>query len=216
MQGRRTTIAILAGERGAGKTSACRSAALLAAEAGLTVGGLLSPSIRDEAGRPVEIEVEELATGERRLLASRSLALEGPRLAARPAAGDRSDDPALPPFRFSEACLAWALDLLRRDSGSELLILDEVGPLELELGAGFRPFLDELAGDRLPARPGLLLVSARPALAAPLAALLGPSRGPRVLTLDPATRPGLPAAIRDLALESAGPGSSRGKPSRDR
>jgi nucleoside-triphosphatase THEP1 len=178
---------ILAGERGGGKTSACREAARLATLAGLSVGGVISPSRRDSQGRPLEIEVESLSTGERAPLASRS-------------------GPATAPFDFSEEGFAWSLALLRAESDSDLLVVDEVGPLELETGSGFRPFLDELARGLSLGAPGLLLVTVRPSLAEPLALLLASAgtvlatSAVSILRLDESTRASLPGTIAAHAL----------------
>jgi hypothetical protein len=184
-------VLVLAGARGEGKTSACREAAALAAEAGLSVGGIVCPSRRDGSGRPLEIEAESLRSGERRLLASR--------------------DGGLQPFSFSEGCFAWALALLRAEAASDLLVLDEIGPLELVLGGGFSPFLDELGpapdAPRADASEGgLVLLSVRPDLARELeeriAVRLGGDAGAglRRLELDAGSRSSLPSEIVREAL----------------
>ncbi|HOX33547.1 MAG TPA: nucleoside-triphosphatase [Spirochaetales bacterium] len=187
-------IIVLAGERGSGKTWACREAARLAAARGLSAGGILCPSRRDASGRPLEVEAESLGSGERRLLASRERALDGPRW---PPEGPGA-------FAFSDGAFAWALGELEAARSAELLILDEAGPVELRLGRGFRPFLDGLAASIKGSapRPGLLVATARPSLASELAALLGPRA--RILELDAASRDELPLALAREAGRAKG------------
>jgi len=208
---------ILAGERGRGKTSACREVARLAAAAGLSVGGLISPSRRDAEGRPLEIELESLASGERRLLASRVMKLDGPSWPPAEGTVPRLEG-TVPPaaFSFSGSAFAWALALLRAQSASDLLIVDEVGPLELEAGSGFLPFLLELARGQSLGAPGLILATVRPSLAEKLALILAPAgtvpEGPQggtvpafsTLRLDESTRERLPRAIAARAIALRG------------
>lgn len=191
----RETVLILSGERGAGKTTACREAARLARDRGLSVGGVLCPSRRDAAGLPVEIEAESLTTSERRLLASRERELGGPRWP--PSDSLRS---GMRPFSFSDECFAWALGLLRfeAEAGTSFLLLDEIGPVELVLGRGFRPFLDSLASN---ARSVLFLATARTELAAKLVALPA-FRDARRLDLEVSTRSSVPVEIALAAVRS--------------
>lgn len=172
MRGRQALI--LSGERGLGKTSLVLGLASLLRTAGLSVGGVASPSERGEDGIPREISLVDLRSGERRALASRSRDLGGPALAGRRWSPESLADP--PPFTFSRETLAWGAATLRREieAAPALLVLDEVGPLELERGSGFRPVLDELvlAAGRSGGARGVpsLLVTVRPSLAAVLAA----------------------------------------------
>jgi nucleoside-triphosphatase THEP1 len=70
------------------------------------------------------IQVEDLRTGERRLLASReAVDCQGPKLGS---------------WQFSEAALAWGDERLREASPCDLLVVDELGPLEFERGEGWR------------------------------------------------------------------------------
>lgn len=147
-------LLLVEGERGSGKTSALREAARLARTAGLRVAGLLTEQERDEAGMPLQSRLVDLAGGESRLLALRGGKLGGP---SWPPAG--RGPAGLAPFSFSEEAFAWglarleaALDAAQAEAGGlggeeaplRLLILDEVGPVELELGLGFAPFLTRL------------------------------------------------------------------------
>jgi nucleoside-triphosphatase THEP1 len=181
-------ILVLSGDCGAGKTTACREATRIAAGRGLSVGGVLCPSRRDSTGAPVEIEVEALATGERRLLASRERDLGGARWPPEAGRG----------FSFSADCFAWALGILDEDldGGTDLLILDEIGPLELVLHAGFWLFLEKL--ESVESRRGLLVATVRPSLVDALSSL-PVFAASRRLELRESTRKAIPVAIADEA-----------------
>ncbi|MEZ0394820.1 MAG: nucleoside-triphosphatase [Anaerolineales bacterium] len=147
---------LLTGERGAGKTTFCRLLAGHARAAGWDVAGLLSPAVI-EAGVKTGILVEEARSGERRRLAS---------AAARPPF-------SLPLGRwfFDPAALAWGNIALQNCLPCDLLLVDELGPLELLRGEGWtaafptlqaaayrlalvvvRPELEEVLRARLPVR----------------------------------------------------------------
>ena len=66
-------------------------------------------------------------------------------------------------YSFDADILSWMIERLRREisQGCDLLIVDEIGPLELEQGKGLAPLLSDLSAERLP--PLLLVV--RPELA---------------------------------------------------
>jgi nucleoside-triphosphatase THEP1 len=70
------------------------------------------------------------------------------------------------PYSFDPAALARALRVLRRAAatGCDLLMVDEIGPLELEQGKGFAPILDLLPVEG----PTHTLIVVRPALLDPL------------------------------------------------
>jgi nucleoside-triphosphatase THEP1 len=76
-------------------------------------------------------EAVDVGSGERWPLARTDQELGGPRVG---------------PYSFDPAGLARALKVLRRaaTAGCDLLMVDEIGPLELEQGEGFAPILDLL------------------------------------------------------------------------
>ena len=172
LRGKRALI--LSGERGLGKTSLVLELAALLRAAGRSVGGIASLSERGGDGIPTEVSLVDLRSGESRALASRSRDLGGPSLPGRRWSPESMAEP--PPFSFSREALAWGAETLRREieAAPDLLVLDEVGPLELTRGSGFREVLDELA--LAAGRPGgprgvpRVLVTVRPSLAAVLAA----------------------------------------------
>jgi nucleoside-triphosphatase THEP1 len=121
-------LVLLSGERGAGKTTACLRLIEMARAAGLDCAGIVSPALFDGATR-AGIDVQDVRTNERRRLA------------------DVDPGPAavrLGPFRFSEESLAWAAERLSSACPCQILIVDEIGPLELELGRGWVEALDIL------------------------------------------------------------------------
>jgi nucleoside-triphosphatase THEP1 len=158
-------LVVLRGGRDSGKTSLCRELATTAQARGFAAGGVVSPGVFSALGEKTGFLCEELSGGASWLQGSRAEALAGPvyRAFTFSAAGFE---------RANAACLAF---LGRSDPGpAGLFILDEVGPLELDYGEGFRPALDGLAGG--PVRPALITV--RPELAGRLSALFSgwPSR----------------------------------------
>lgn len=148
---------VISGEIGAGKTTLCRALADLARAAGWDVAGLLSPGVF-EAGQKTAIQIEELRSGARRLLAS-SAPREG-------------FDLAFGRWYFDRAVLAWGNQVLEESTPCDLLIVDELGPLELLRGEGFTAAQAALAEGRY--RVGIAVV--RPALVETFSALLPPQR----------------------------------------
>jgi nucleoside-triphosphatase THEP1 len=100
-----------------------------ARDAGWRVAGLLSPA-RLERGEKIGIEALDLHSGARRLLATRGG--EG---------GVRWGE-----WSFDPSTIAWGNRVLRSLAGCDLLVIDEIGPLELEKGEGWSaalPLLQE-------------------------------------------------------------------------
>jgi len=141
------SLALLTGGRGAGKTRWCEALARSAHEAGLAIAGLLSPAVVI-GGEKRAIDLLDLATGERRLLAER----------ARP---DLPGTAGLG-WHFEPEALAAGNAALERVGACDLLLVDELGPLELGRGSGFTAAFDLLDARRY----GLAIVVVRPALVA--------------------------------------------------
>lgn len=183
---------ILTGERGAGKTTLC----LALAASSPRYLGIVSPRLFDSAGNRIGLAARCLATGEEWVLGRSDAELDGPRYGR---------------FSFSSAGLERAVvclrEILRRPpqtatlatpaeaSGSSapareppVVIVDEIGPLELELGAGFAPVLPLLAD------AGSLLLVARPSLVGRLQDFV-PRHEREVLVVDPASRGSLAAVL---------------------
>jgi nucleoside-triphosphatase THEP1 len=111
---------LITGSQGAGKTTFCAQLVAAARDAGWKTAGLLSRHIYDEELR-VAIETEDLQTGETRRLAVRS---------DTPSAGSKH-------WQFSPEALRWGSDVLENSTPCDLLVIDELGPLELERGEGW-------------------------------------------------------------------------------
>jgi nucleoside-triphosphatase len=122
-------IVVVTGWRGAGKTTFCRYIATRASEAGWQVAGILTPA-HFEDGIKTGIEVEDLKSGSWRNLATRSAEIPG-----EITYGDWDFDPE---------ALAWGNELLAQSKLCDLLIIDEIGPLEFERRQGWLKGLEAL------------------------------------------------------------------------
>jgi nucleoside-triphosphatase THEP1 len=140
--GRRPRLFILTGETGSGKTTRAREVVERLRARGLSVSGILAPGLL-EGGRRTGFDIVNLATGE-----SAQLARENTGGAAPHAQWSR--------FSFAQEGLALGLKALGPDSmGTDVILIDEVGPFELA-GGGWAPALDDLARDET--RPLIMVV----------------------------------------------------------
>ncbi len=171
-------LTLLTGGRGVGKSTVCLRVAELARAAGLPVAGIVS-SYRDPLRNL--LDAVHLSTLQRWPLASTVEPLDGP---------------AVGRFSFSAAGLARALAALEQAAASDaaLLVLDEVGPLELGRREGFYPFVEQV---RRLASPDLLIV-VRPSLVDELRAFLAGGLQ-RVLEVTVGARESLPGRILEAA-----------------
>lgn len=123
---------IITGERGAGKTTFCRRYMERAGAAGWDVAGLLSLP-RYEGEVKTGIQILDLRAGASRMMAStRPNEVEGFRFCG---------------WTFSDSALAWGNEILRRATPCDLLIVDEVGPLEFDAGSGMTACFQELESE---------------------------------------------------------------------
>lgn len=113
---------MLTGWRGTGKTTLCQRWVEAARLAGWDVAGVISPA-RLDGGEKTGIQVENLRTGERRLLASR-------------VAGELVGY-NLGPWTFDPLALEWGNQVIAVATPCSLLVIDELGPLEFEQGRGW-------------------------------------------------------------------------------
>jgi len=129
-------IWMVSGSRGAGKSAFCRGVAQSARNAGWDVAGLLSP-VQTQAGAKTGILAEDLRTGVRRPLACM--------------ARQSQDDLSFGDWYFNRRTLEWGNQVLEISLPCDLLIVDELGPLELTHKMGWRAALEILprAGYRL-------------------------------------------------------------------
>jgi nucleoside-triphosphatase THEP1 len=119
-------ILLVTGPRGAGKTTLCRRVIEVAQQASWKVAGVLSPAII-RGGLKFGIGVEDLSSGKRFLLAKLP---------------SQEDDVVEPEIRtegwvFDQRCLRWSNTVLSKAVPCDLLVVDELGPLELEQKKGW-------------------------------------------------------------------------------
>ena len=138
-------ILIISGGRGVGKTTLCQRLAAAARDAGWQVAGLVSPANLEE-GIKTAIQVEDLRTGERCLLARWSR--------------DELAEIRTPGWVFDPEVIRWGNEAIRSADPCDLLVVDELGPLELVRRQGWMAAFDAL--DRGEYR--LVLVVVRPEL----------------------------------------------------
>jgi nucleoside-triphosphatase len=138
-------VVLLTGESQVGKTTICQRAAALAAERGYRCAGILSMPLMKE-GKRVGAKALNLANGQERELARTDCMLSNVCYGA---------------WSFNPATLEWGNALFRGLGECDLLIVDEIGPLEFELGSGWVDAWGALERRRF----ALAVVIARPALA---------------------------------------------------
>lgn len=160
-------IVILTGERGVGKSTICHKTATMAKDEGYTCGGLITLS------RPNDVrDVLDVRSGDTRRLTMPSDA-----------------QPALIQgrFRFDPATLAWGNEVLTRAVPCHLLVIDELGPLEMKPGAGWIKAFTTLRGGNF----ALALIVVRPEVLVPMQVRLPPG-ATTVFTVTPDNRDALP------------------------
>ena len=128
----RHAIVVLTGDVSSGKTTTCGQIVERAQVNGLDCAGIVCPG-RFERGQKVGIDLLDVRTGERRLLAE----VDGQPAVLR-----------TPRYRFHvetvEGVTRLILDRLDAARSCDVLIVDELGPLELERGQGWVNALEVL------------------------------------------------------------------------
>lgn len=171
---------MLTGEREVGKTHLCQRVVEEAKERGFTCAGVISLAVF-ESEHKVGITLVDVGTGEERPLAS---------------ADDLGGDVRWGRYSFVPASLAWGAEILTGATPCDLLVIDELGPLELELGRGLVKAVDVLV------RGGFSLAIAvvRPALLGKLRERLG-GRQTDVVEVTPLNRDQLPPRLVSMLEE---------------
>ena len=116
---------IVSASSGMGKTTFCGNYVARARQAGLSVGGILCPAVY-ESGAKVGIDQVDIRTGERRRLGTRSSGASGTTVGC---------------WQMDESVLAWGNEILVSLKDEEIIVIDELGPLELEEGHGYQDAL---------------------------------------------------------------------------
>lgn len=168
---------LLTGERQVGKTTVCKRVAKLARGLGYGPAGVLAPALLGEDGFPVAYHALMVSDGQQRFLARADGDLGGPSTSR---------------YSFAAAAFSWVIRRLRAaiSQGCDLLVVDEIGPLELKQGKGLAPLLSDLSAERLPR----LLLVVRPELTGQLRKRL-PDVSFRTFTVTQENRQALPRAI---------------------
>jgi nucleoside-triphosphatase len=138
-------LLLITGESGSGKTTFCTAMVQMARESGWDAAGLLSLA-EFEGSVKRRIRVEDLRSGETRLMASDQRQTE--------------NDLVFGKWFFVRKTLIWGNDVLRASIPCDLLVVDELGPLELRLSQGWMSALEVIRSDKYK----LALVVIRPEL----------------------------------------------------
>jgi nucleoside-triphosphatase THEP1 len=139
-------VVIISGPSGSGKTTLCREVLARAQACGLDCAGVLSPA-RFLDGRKVGIDLLDIRRADLTPLAEADDELGAVRTVT---------------YRFHPAALAVGSATLRAAIPCDLLLVDELGPLELVRGEGWVDALDVLRSGRF----RMAIVVVRPALVA--------------------------------------------------
>ncbi len=176
---------LLTGQSGRGKTTACWKALPGLRSSGIRLAGFISPPLLDAEGRKTGIEMLDLATGEHHTFAR----VVGP-----------DEDPDIGIYRLETDAIDWARGVLARAllSDMDLLVIDEIGPLELNRGAGFAFAIEPLSD---PERIPNAIVIVREALANELAERIGRPDMVQVAVTE-ANRGQTPAQLVKLVQEA--------------
>lgn len=168
---REANLLLLSGERGVGKSTVCLRLVEQLRGLGCPVGGVIT--LCAETRR----YALDIVGGDQRLLAVEDRDLQGPTWGR---------------FNFSQDTLDWAHAVVREAIAhrAALVILDEIGPLEIILRQGFLPALQALI-----AAPGVGLVVVRPTLLRRLRRRVEKERPVTQRTVTLGNREGMPGRI---------------------
>jgi iron complex transport system ATP-binding protein len=121
-------VVIVTGDIGAGKTTVCQRVIELAQDRGYTCGGILTFKAPDKS-----LTVLDIQTGEREVFASTDKDFNGPRT---------------PKYSFSPEGIDFGIRAIENGAASDVLIVDEIGRLELG-GEGFTKSLELIKAGRV-------------------------------------------------------------------
>jgi nucleoside-triphosphatase THEP1 len=165
-------LVVLTGRRGVGKSTVCRKVITLARRRGYTCGGILT--LADQGVRTVL----DVSSGQSHRLTQ---TLNGGEAVIQGR------------FRFDPLTLNWANAVLARATPCDLLVVDEVGPLELERREGWVGALDVVRAGEY----ALALLVVRPELIAEVRDELS-GCAVDVLTVTDESREHLPASLVEM------------------
>ncbi len=139
-----TGLWLISGPSGSGKTTWCAKVVSQARALGKTLGGFICPAVLLD-GKKIGIDLLNIATGEKRHLGINS-SING--------------KTTIGCWQMDESVLVWGNEIIAGLQDEDIIIIDEIGPLELEKGLGYWHALDLL--DEGCYRTALVVV--RPAL----------------------------------------------------
>ena len=140
-------LVLITGPSGSGKTTCCVEIVALAIDMGFSVGGILCPAVI-EGKNKIGIDQLNVSTGERQRLGIRS---------------NNSNNRTVGCWQMDEAVIAWGNQIIA-DLEEDIIVIDELGPLELEDGHGYQEALHLLDEERyhiafIVVRPTLLPIA---------------------------------------------------------
>jgi iron complex transport system ATP-binding protein len=159
-------LIIVTGPSGSGKSTWCKELSRRAAGKGLSVRGILSPAVFENGGK-IGIDLIDLSDGSRRRLAEQRRGA--------------SSGVTTPRWQFDEGTLDWGNAILGNLPPADLVIIDELGPLEFLRGMGLQNGL-KVVDER--AQPTICVV-VRPSLVSDAR-----KRWPHGLVMDVSGKPG--------------------------
>ena len=167
-------IILLSGERGAGKSTVCHKTVTLARAQGYTCGGVITLNYANYADDVRD--VLDAGSGQMRRLTV-----------------DTASAVVMGRFRFDPQTMIWGNDVLAHAAPCHLLVVDELGPLEVERGQGWQKAFEVLRGGDF----GLALVVVRPGLLEQVRHKL-PAGSTETLTVETGNRDDLPRVILEM------------------
>jgi len=121
-------VIIVTGAIGIGKTTVCEKVVSMARSQGYSCGGIIARKAENE-----DILIEDVQTGETRLLASTGDMYLGPRTAK---------------YAFSREGIDFGIRAIDRGVASDILLVDELGHLELR-GQGFAGVIEQIVAGKV-------------------------------------------------------------------
>lgn len=125
-----TGLWLISGPSGSGKTTWCANVVAEARVLGLTLGGFICPAVIQD-GKKIGFDLLNIASGEKRRLGTSS---------------SENDKTTMGCWQMDEGVLAWGNEIIKGLRNEDIIIIDEIGPLELEKSQGYwaaLEFLDE-------------------------------------------------------------------------
>ncbi len=124
----RAMVIIVTGVIGSGKTTVCQKVIEIARGQGQSFGGVITYKTQND-----DIIIEDVQTGETKALASTSNIYQGPQT---------------PKYSFNPEGIAFGIQAIDRATTADILLVDELGHLELR-GEGFARAVEQIASGKV-------------------------------------------------------------------